>query len=83
MSGIWASEGLRAVSFSNFVENQGCYLGFWTADFGVHHLGPHFVPSVVGSASLSGFAWGAGSQEEDAQMYLLDVNRPGEALLSG
>ena len=84
VSGIWASEGLRVVSFSNSVENQGCYLGFWTADFKECITWVHTSsPSVVGSASLSGFAWGAGSQEENAQMYLLDVNRPGEALLLG
>lgn len=84
VSGIWASEGLRVVSFSNSVENQGCYLGFWTADFKECTTWVHTSsPSVVGSVSLSGFAWGAGSQEENAQMYLLDVSRPDEALLLG
>lgn len=84
VSGIWASEGLRVVAFSNSRESQGCYLGFWSADFKkcigwIHALSP----SVVGSVSSTSFAWGAGSQEENAQMYLVDISSLDKVSLLG
>lgn len=70
ISGIWASEGLRVVAFSQATENQGCYIGIWQGDFELPLAWFHVVsPTVVGSIASNAFVWGAGLQVENAQMY--------------
>lgn len=84
VSGVWASEGLRVVSFSHAVENQGCYIGIWQGSFERSIAWFHVAsPAVVGSIANDAFVWGAGSQEEHAQMYAFSAQNPSALRLLG
>lgn len=84
ISGIWASSGLKVVAFSNAREDLGCYLGFWRGDFDVSVAWVHVAsPSVIGSIAQHAFVWGAGSQENNAQMFAFQMSKPGQLVLLG
>lgn len=83
ITGVWASGDTVAVCLSSDDSSQGCYVGIWTDDLGTCVVWLH-VPSVQVVGSLNGewFVWGAGSQEQDAEMYAYGV-QTGELELLG
>lgn len=77
VSGVWMSDSLSVVSFSNAASDQGAFIGIWTGGFGSQLAWIHTPsPSVVGSISRDAFAWGCGSQQDHAEMYLYSAASP-------
>lgn len=82
ISGTWASASRRVVGFSSDDPGRGSYLGFWSADFSECLGWVHIVsPRAVGSLNDGYFVWGAGSEAENAQMYVLDLENLGLSVL--
>lgn len=74
ISGVWACGDIRAVSFSSKDSAQGSYAGIWRGDF--ESLACWIAtdsPRAIGSLNQSWFAWGAGSESDNTEMFTLNL----------
>lgn len=70
ISGVWASDGRRVVSFSSTDSSQGSYIGIWDEGF-ESCLAWVRTPSsrVIASVNEGWVVWGAGSELDNPGMY--------------
>ena len=74
ISGVWACGDIHAVSFSSKDSAQGSYAGIWRGDF--ESLACWIAtdsPRAIGSLNQSWFAWGAGSESDNTEMFTLNL----------
>ncbi len=70
ISGVWASDGYRAVSFSSSDATAGAYIGIWEGDFERCVAWLHApAPRVIASMNDEWIVWGAGSELDNPGMF--------------
>ena len=73
ISGVWASDGWRAVSLSSSDASKGSYIGIWDEGFETCLAWLHTPsPRVIASMNEALFVWGAGSELDNPGMYAFD-----------
>lgn len=74
ISDVWACGDIRAVAFSAADSSQGSYVGIWRGDFeSLACWVATDAPRVIGSLNQRWFAWGAGSESHNTEMFALNL----------